>query len=79
MVPWRKAGGTPARRSGRGFGRCWQSQMGGTELAPGFITTRLEITMVHKQSGFTLIEIAIVLVIIGLLLGGILKGQRIRS
>jgi prepilin-type N-terminal cleavage/methylation domain-containing protein len=29
----------------------------------------------HKQSGFTLVEIAIVLVIIGLLLGGILKGQ----
>ena len=28
-----------------------------------------------KQSGFTLIEIAIVLVIIGLLLGGVLKGQ----
>lgn len=31
--------------------------------------------MKHKQSGFTLVEIAIVLVIIGLLLGGILKGQ----
>jgi prepilin-type N-terminal cleavage/methylation domain-containing protein len=29
----------------------------------------------HQQSGFTLVEIAIVLVIIGLLLGGILKGQ----
>jgi prepilin-type N-terminal cleavage/methylation domain-containing protein len=29
----------------------------------------------RKQSGFTLVEIAIVLVIIGLLLGGILKGQ----
>ena len=29
----------------------------------------------HSQSGFTLVEIAIVLVIIGLLLGGILKGQ----
>ena len=28
----------------------------------------------QKQSGFTLIEIAIVLVIIGLLLGGVLKG-----
>ena len=28
-----------------------------------------------KQAGFTLIEIAIVLVIIGLLLGGVLKGQ----
>ena len=31
----------------------------------------------HKQSGFTLIEIAIVLVIIGLLLGGVLKGQEL--
>ncbi len=30
-----------------------------------------------KQMGFTLIEIAIVLVIIGLLLGGILKGQEL--
>ncbi|MCU0869536.1 MAG: prepilin-type N-terminal cleavage/methylation domain-containing protein [Burkholderiales bacterium] len=35
--------------------------------------------MTHRrsQSGFTLIEIAIVLVIIGLLLGGILKGQEL--
>src|SRR2546423_4640361 len=30
---------------------------------------------VRKEQGFTLVEIAIVLVIIGLLLGGILKGQ----
>ncbi len=30
-----------------------------------------------KQQGFTLVEIAIVLVIIGLLLGGILKGQEL--
>lgn len=30
-----------------------------------------------KQQGFTLIEIAIVMVIIGLLLGGILKGQEL--
>ena len=29
----------------------------------------------NKQSGFTLVEIAIVLVIIGLILGGVLKGQ----
>ncbi|MDH4093404.1 MAG: prepilin-type N-terminal cleavage/methylation domain-containing protein, partial [Betaproteobacteria bacterium] len=31
--------------------------------------------MKTQQKGFTLVEIAIVLVIIGLLLGGILKGQ----
>ena len=31
--------------------------------------------MKTKQTGFTLVEIAIVLVIIGLLLGGVLKGQ----
>jgi prepilin-type N-terminal cleavage/methylation domain-containing protein len=34
-----------------------------------------EISTKSTQSGFTLVEIAIVLVIIGLLLGGILKGQ----
>jgi prepilin-type N-terminal cleavage/methylation domain-containing protein len=33
--------------------------------------------MLRKQAGFTLIEIAIVLVIIGLLLGGVLKGQEL--
>jgi prepilin-type N-terminal cleavage/methylation domain-containing protein len=33
--------------------------------------------MPRRQAGFTLIEIAIVLVIIGLLLGGILKGQEL--
>ena len=33
--------------------------------------------MQAKHSGFTLIEIAIVLVIIGLLLGGVLKGQEL--
>src|SRR5262245_42262252 len=37
---------------------------------------RKESTM-RKQGGFTLIEIAIVLVIIGLLLGGVLKGQEL--
>nr|VFK23648.1 MAG: prepilin-type N-terminal cleavage/methylation domain-containing protein [Candidatus Kentron sp. MB]VFK27992.1 MAG: prepilin-type N-terminal cleavage/methylation domain-containing protein [Candidatus Kentron sp. MB]VFK74508.1 MAG: prepilin-type N-terminal cleavage/methylation domain-containing protein [Candidatus Kentron sp. MB] len=31
----------------------------------------------RKQSGFTLVELAIVLVVIGLLLGGILKGQEL--
>lgn len=33
--------------------------------------------MKRMQSGFTLVEIAIVLVIIGLLLGGVLKGQEL--
>ncbi|MEI7429172.1 MAG: prepilin-type N-terminal cleavage/methylation domain-containing protein [Betaproteobacteria bacterium] len=33
--------------------------------------------MKKQQSGFTLVEIAIVLVIIGLLLGGVLKGQEL--
>ena len=33
--------------------------------------------MVQKQKGFTLVEIAIVLVIVGLLLGGVLKGQEL--
>ncbi|MFM6979393.1 MAG: prepilin-type N-terminal cleavage/methylation domain-containing protein [Methylophilaceae bacterium] len=33
----------------------------------------------RHQSGFTLIELAIVLVIIGLLLGGVLKGQELIS
>ena len=37
--------------------------------------SREKITALRKESGFTLVEIAIVLVIIGLLLGGILKGQ----
>src|SRR5436853_1276778 len=33
--------------------------------------------MNKRETGFTLIEIAIVLVIIGLLLGGVLKGQEL--
>lgn len=33
--------------------------------------------MKHRQAGFTLVEIAIVLVIIGLLLGGIIQGQQL--
>lgn len=35
--------------------------------------------MKRSQSGFTLVEIAIVLVIIGLLLGGVLKGEELIS
>ena len=33
--------------------------------------------MSRQQSGFTLVEIAVVLIIVGLLLGGILKGQEL--
>ena len=33
--------------------------------------------MGRQQSGFTLVEMAVVLVIIGLLLGGVLKGQEL--
>ncbi|QCU90777.1 prepilin-type N-terminal cleavage/methylation domain-containing protein [Thiomicrorhabdus sediminis] len=39
-------------------------------------TTELQ-TKLENQKGFTLVEIAIVLVIIGLLLGGVLKGQEL--
>jgi prepilin-type N-terminal cleavage/methylation domain-containing protein len=35
------------------------------------------MSRITAQRGFTLVEIAIVLVIIGLLLGGILKGQEL--
>lgn len=35
----------------------------------------MQTTKLQNQKGFTLVEIAIVLVIIGLLLGGVLKGQ----
>lgn len=37
----------------------------------------MKIVSVQRQSGFTLVEIAIVLVIIGLLLGGVLKGTEL--
>ena len=33
--------------------------------------------IIHQQRGFALVELAVVLVIIGLLLGGILKGQEL--
>jgi len=35
------------------------------------------MTRFHRQSGFTLVELAIVLTIIGLLIGGILKGRQL--
>ncbi len=37
----------------------------------------MEMKKLQNQKGFTLVEIAIVLVIIGLLLGGVLKGQEL--
>jgi len=37
----------------------------------------MEVKNLENQKGFTLVEIAIVLVIIGLLLGGVLKGQEL--
>ena len=43
-----------------------------------FIVTQIREEIVMKnQKGFTLVEMAIVLVIIGLLLGGVLKGQEL--
>ena len=44
-------------------------------LSPSFHMHIAHRPMTPKQAGFTLVEIAIVLVTIGLLLGGILKGQ----
>lgn len=43
-------------------------------MTTSFVPTR---ALRRTQSGFTLVEIAIVLVIIGLLLGGVLKGQEL--
>ena len=39
------------------------------------LSPKQSLRLPARQSGFTLVEIAIVLVIIGLLLGGVLKGQ----
>lgn len=58
----------------------WQLQQGGRESNKSKYQTQTfgeNLKMKSKQSGFTLIEIAIVLVIIGLLLGGVLKGQEL--
>src|SRR5258706_4315233 len=58
---------------------CEQNHADGIELATPIETDILSQrnANMNKQSGFTLIEIAIVLVIIGLLLGGVLKGQEL--
>jgi prepilin-type N-terminal cleavage/methylation domain-containing protein len=42
-----------------------------------FITTGRKSMKAYQQKGFTLVELAIVLTIIGLLIGGILKGQQL--
>ncbi|MCB9991587.1 MAG: prepilin-type N-terminal cleavage/methylation domain-containing protein [Rhodospirillales bacterium] len=36
-----------------------------------------EITADKRQAGFTLVELAVVMIIIGLLIGGVLKGQEL--
>jgi prepilin-type N-terminal cleavage/methylation domain-containing protein len=46
-------------------------------LKSNSVATTGDFIMRKQQSGFTLVEIAIVLVIIGLLLGGVLKGQEL--
>ncbi len=38
---------------------------------------KLEVTADKKQAGFTLVELAVVMIIIGLLIGGVLKGQEL--
>lgn len=38
---------------------------------------KVEITADKKQAGFTLVELAVVMIIIGLLIGGVLKGQEL--
>ena len=38
---------------------------------------KVQITADKKQAGFTLVELAVVMIIIGLLIGGVLKGQEL--
>ncbi len=40
---------------------------------------KVDITADKKQAGFTLVELAVVMIIIGLLIGGVLKGQELIS
>lgn len=39
--------------------------------------SRQSLTAVRSQAGFTLVELAVVMIIIGLLIGGVLKGQEL--
>ena len=39
--------------------------------------SRQRLTAVRSQAGFTLVELAVVMIIIGLLIGGVLKGQEL--
>src|ERR1700733_9625896 len=41
------------------------------------VTGRRTMKRLQRQKGFTLVELAIVLTIVGLLIGGILKGQQL--
>jgi prepilin-type N-terminal cleavage/methylation domain-containing protein len=46
-------------------------------LEEKYIVLEIKMKNKQKQAGFTLVELAIVMVIIGLLIGGILKGQEL--
>jgi prepilin-type N-terminal cleavage/methylation domain-containing protein len=70
------------RNTAQTGGFWWQSDWHRTCIIKIQATNRrIEMPRVQasrrKQAGFTLVEIAIVLVIIGLLLGGVLKGQEL--
>ena len=71
------------------FGSFERCGWGGSGLGPGFLSVsgnkKLKTRIIswrkgakmNTQKGFTLVELAIVLTIIGLLIGGILKGQQL--
>src|SRR3954467_15197695 len=60
-------------RDDRSLARIWRpAGLGARSVSIGEVMMQAK-----KNGGFTLIEIAIVLVIIGLLLGGVLKGQEL--
>jgi type II secretory pathway pseudopilin PulG len=73
-----ESGSRTARRAG---GSCRTGRQTGTEDA---VTTGRSIgsappaaEMLDSQRGFTLVDLAIVLVVIGLIIGGVLKGQEL--